>query len=43
MSLSDRVVRDRSYGRVISYVGEWHEEVPGLMRKQVGRASLTDL
>jgi len=30
MLLSDRVFRDYSYGGMIAYVGEWHEEVPGL-------------
>jgi len=28
MSLSDKIVRDHYYGGLISYVGEWHEEVP---------------
>jgi len=28
ISLFDRVVRDRSCGGMISYAGEWHEEIP---------------
>ena len=28
MSQSDRVVRDCSCGGIISYAGEWHEEIP---------------
>lgn len=43
MLLSHRVVRDHSWGGMISYAGEWHDEVPGFMRNQVGRVSLTDL
>ena len=35
MSLPDRVVRDRLCGGMISYAGEWHEEIPGLMGNQV--------
>lgn len=31
MSLPDRVVRDDSYGGMIAYAFEWHDEVPGLM------------
>jgi len=30
MSFFDKVVKDHSYGGMIAYVGEWHEEVPGL-------------
>jgi len=29
MSLFDKVVRDHSYGGMISYAGTWHEEVLG--------------
>jgi len=29
MSLYDRVVKYCSCGGMISYVGEWHEEIPG--------------
>ena len=29
MSLSDRVVKDHSCRRMISYAGEWPEEIPG--------------
>ena len=37
MLVSNRVIMDHSCGRMISYVGEWHEEVPDLMRNQLGR------
>jgi len=43
MSLSDRVIRDHSYGGMISYAGEWHENILGLMGNQVGREILTSL
>ena len=43
MSLSDRVIGDHSCGRMIAYVGEWHEEVPGLTRNQLGGVALTNL
>jgi len=29
MPLFDKVVRDHSGGGMISYSGEWHEEIPG--------------
>ena len=29
MSLSDRVIRNHSCGGMITYAGEWHEEIPG--------------
>lgn len=35
--------RDHSCGGMIYYVGEWHEEVPVLMRNQVGRVVMTDI
>ena len=37
MLLYDRVVRDYSCGGMITYVGEQHEEVPGLTKNQLGR------
>ena len=43
MLLSDKVVRDHSYGGMISYVRERHEEVPGLMRNQLGRVFMTNI
>lgn len=43
MSLCERVIRDHSCGVVPSYVGEWHEEVAGLMRNQVGRVNITNI
>lgn len=43
MSLSYRVIRDHACGGMISYAGEWHEEVSSLMRSQVGSVALTDL
>ena len=43
MSLYDRVIKDHSCGRMIAYEGEWHEEVPGLTRNQLGRVALTNL
>jgi len=32
ISLFDKVVKDHSGGEIIAYVGEWHDEVPGLTR-----------
>ena len=43
MSLYFRVFKDHSCGGMISYVGEWCEDVLGLMRNQMGRVTLTDL
>jgi len=43
MRLLDMIVMDHSYGGMIAYVGEWHEEVHGFMRNQVGRVALTYL
>ena len=43
MSLYVRVFQDNSCGELISYAGEWHEEVLGLMRNQVRRVTLTNL
>jgi len=43
MSLSDRVVKDLFCGGMIAYAGEWHEEVPSLMRNQVGRVALKNV
>ena len=43
MLLFDKVVRDHSYGGMISYAWEWHEEVPDLMRKQLGRVFMTNI
>jgi len=43
MSLFEKVVRDRSCQGMIGYASEWHEEVPGLMRNQVGRLALTNI
>ena len=43
MSLSNRVSMDHSCGGMISYAGEWHDEVPDFMRNQVGRVALTGL
>ena len=42
MLLSDRVVKDHSCG-MITYVGEWNEDIPPFMRDQVGRSALTNL
>jgi len=39
MPLSNRVVKDHSCGGIIAYASEWHEEVPNLMRNQVGRVA----
>ena len=43
MSLFGIVVRDHSYGGMITYVGEWHDEVPGLMGNQLGRVVMTNI
>ena len=43
MSLSNRVIMDHSCGIMITYAGEWHEEVPGLIRNKLGRVALTNL
>jgi len=43
MSLSDKVVRDHSCGGMISYAGEWHDEVLGLMGNQEGRVVKTNI
>jgi len=43
MSLSDKVIKDHSCGRIIAYEGEWHEEVPGHMSNQLWRADLKNL
>ncbi len=42
LSLYDRVVRDHSCGGMISYAGEWHDEVPN-MGNQVGRVVITNI
>ena len=43
MFLSDRVVRDHSYGGMIAYASEWHDEVLGLMRNEVGRVVMKNI
>lgn len=43
MSLSDKVVRDHSYGGMIAYAGEWYDEVPSLMGNQVGRVVMKNI
>ena len=43
MSLSNRIVSDYACGGMIAYVGEWNEEVRGLIRNQAGRVALIDL
>ena len=43
MSLSNKVARDNSCGGMIAYVGEWHDEVLGLMGNPVGRVVFTNL
>ena len=42
MLVSNSVVRDHSCGGMIAYVGEQHEEVPGLTRNQLGRVFTTN-
>ena len=37
MSFSDKISKDHAFGGTISYAGEWHEEVLGFVRNQVGR------
>lgn len=37
MSFSDKIAKDHAFGGTISYAGEWHEEVLGFVRNQVGR------
>ena len=43
MSLSDRVIKNHPCEGMIAYAGEWHEEVLGLMRNQVGIAAQKNL
>lgn len=43
MSLSDRVIKDHSCGRMISYVSEGHEKVHGLTRNDLGGVVLTNI
>ena len=43
MSLSEKIAKDHAFGVTISYVGEWHEELLGFVRNQVGRITLRDL
>ena len=43
MSLSDKLIMNISYGGMIAYVGEKHEEVPDLTRNQLGRVAPTNL
>ena len=37
MSFSDKIAKDHAFGGTISYAGEWHEELLGFVRNQVGR------
>lgn len=37
MLFSDKIAKDHAFGGTISYASEWHEEVLGFMRNQVGR------
>lgn len=43
MSLSHRVVKDHACGGISAYASEWNEELPSLMRNQVGRVVLKNL
>lgn len=43
MSLSTKVLKDHSYGGMITFVGEWHDVVPGLMGNQVERLVMTNI
>lgn len=43
MLLSNRVFKDHSYGGMIAYVGEKHEEVLGLKRNHLGRIATTNI
>ena len=43
MLLSDMVNMDHSCGGMIAYACEWHEEVPSVMRNQLGGEMPTKL
>ena len=43
MSLSDTVIRNYPCGGMITYVGEWHEEVPGLTMNKLRRVVKTNI
>lgn len=43
MSLSDGVLRYHSCGGMIANVGEYHDEVLGLMGNQVGRVVMKNI
>ena len=43
MSLSNMVIMNRPCGGMISYIGEWHEEILVLMRNQLGRVVMTNI
>jgi len=43
MLLYNRVFKDHSCGGMIAYAGGKHEDVPGLMRNQLGRIVTTDI
>jgi len=37
------VTKDHSYGGMIAYASEWHKEVFGFRRNQMGRVALKNL